>query len=190
MYKYVLKEFIDRLAGFTILIIFLPLLVILMILIKLESSGPALYKQVRTGKDGRDFTIYKLRSMYFNLKTFGNYFTETNDSRITKIGKFLRLSSMDELPQALNLVLGDMSLIGPRPDLPVQKKNYTETEWILRHKIKPGITGLAQALKRSQCTEKQRVRLDLFYVKKANLALDIYILYRTFEVVFKRGTQN
>jgi lipopolysaccharide/colanic/teichoic acid biosynthesis glycosyltransferase len=190
MYNHIIKELTDRLIGLLLFLIAAPILLILMLIIKLESRGPAIYKQVRTGKNGKDFTIYKLRSMYYNLNNSGAHFTTTDDLRITKIGKFIRLTSLDELPQAFNLLLGDMSFIGPRADLPVQKDNYTPEEWTLRHLIKPGITGLAQALRRSQCTPKQRKRLDLFYVKKLNCFLDLYIVYKTFDVVFKRGAQN
>ncbi len=190
MYKLFLKNFIDRLIGFVGALVSLPIILLCSLLIKLESKGPAIFKQTRIGYRTKPFVIYKLRTMTYSPKNSGNYFTDTGDSRITRVGGFLRKFSLDELPQFWNLLLGNMSLIGPRPDLPVQRNLYTENQWQMRHQVKPGISGLAQAIKRSECTEKQRKQLDFFYVKHVSMYLDIYILMRTFKILFKRGVQN
>lgn len=190
LYSVFFKNLIDRLVGLIGTIISFPIVLFIIILIKLESRGPGIFKQIRVGKNTRNFNIYKLRTMTYNPSNTGSYFTHQNDTRITRIGKILRITSLDELPQFWNLLLGDMSLIGPRPDLPIQKTNYTNDEWSHRHKIKPGITGLAQAIKRSNCTEKQRKRLDFFYVNNINVFLDCYIVLKTFKILIRRGVQN
>lgn len=190
MYRVILKPAIDFICGFILSLVTLPIITPLLILVCLESRGPAIFKQKRIGKNLKEFTIFKIRTMRHNPQNQGAYFTSSNDSRITKVGKFLRISSLDELPQIWNLMLGDMSLIGPRPDLPVQKKNYTDAQWALRHQVKPGITGLAQSILRSRGTEKQRTTLDLFYVCQVNFCLDITVIFRTVKILFKKGVQN
>lgn len=188
MYKKYLKNLFDILIGAILSILSSPLLLIFMLAIRIESKGSPIFKQIRIGKNLKPFTMYKLRSMKSGIG--GNHFTSANDSRITRIGKFIRISSIDELPQLWNLALGDMSLIGPRPDLPMQNNLYTEQQWVNRHHVKPGITGLAQATLRSSGTNKARTSLDLFYVKHVSIALDVLIIYRTFKILVKKGVQN
>ncbi len=122
--------------------------------------------------------------MYHN-KINDNYFTSPNDIRITSVGKYLRKYSLDELPQLINVFFGSMSLVGPRPDDPIMKSNYASEDFVNRHKIKPGITGLAQVKGRSNLTQRQRLKYDLFYVNHYSLGLDFMILKLTFLQVFK-----
>lgn len=188
MYKKYLKNLFDILIGATLSILSSPILLIFMLAIRIESKGSPIFKQVRIGKNLKPFTMYKLRSMKSGVG--GNYFTSTNDSRITRIGKFIRITSLDELPQLWNVALGDMSLIGPRPDLPIQRDLYTNQQWSLRHNVKPGITGLAQATLRSLGTNKARTSLDLFYVRHVSIYLDTVIALRTLRILIKKGVQN
>lgn len=190
IYSKLFKPLLDILAGFILSIIFLPLTLALMLAVILESKGPPIFKQKRIGRGGKEFTIFKIRTMTYNPENSGTYFTSANDTRITKIGKFLRISSLDEVPQFWNLLLGDMSLIGPRPNVPAQRQLYTDSEWSLRHQVKPGITGLSQSTFRSQGTERNRTRLDLFYATHCCLYLDVTIVLRTFAILVKKGVQN
>lgn len=185
-----IKTILDIFAGVVLTIATLPIVILLMILVVLESKGPPIFKQQRVGLNGQLFTIYKIRSMTFSPNNSGTFFTSTNDSRITKIGYFLRKTSLDEFPQFWNLLLGQMSLIGPRPNVPQQRSLYSSCEWDVRNSVKPGITGLAQSTFRSLATEKNRTRLDLFYARKYNLPLDLIILKRTLQILFKKGVQN
>jgi lipopolysaccharide/colanic/teichoic acid biosynthesis glycosyltransferase len=114
--------------------------------------------------------------MVKNAAAIGPYFTAADDPRITRVGRFIRRTSLDELPQLLNVLRGDMSLVGPRPDVPAQRTLYTDAEWALRCSVRPGITGLAQALLRSQATEQQRRALDLRYAREHTVWLDLKIM--------------
>jgi lipopolysaccharide/colanic/teichoic acid biosynthesis glycosyltransferase len=147
--------------------------------VKLEDRGPVLYKQVRVGKDGADFELLKLRTMIVGAETKGAGFAvDKGDSRITRIGRFLRKSSIDELPQLWNVVRGDMSIIGPRPTLRYQVDQYDE-EQLHRLDVKPGITGWAQIHGRAQLPWAERIELDLWYVRHHNWKTDLLILLRT-----------
>lgn len=115
------------------------------------------------------------------------YSTTQNDPRITRVGRLLRRSSVDELPQLFNVLLGDMSLVGPRPDVPAQRGNYTEEQWTLRHRVRPGITGLAQALYRSRATPQQRLQADLDYARRPGLLIDLRIIGLTVVQLFRRS---
>ena len=123
--------------------------------------------------------MYKFRSMVKNASQVGPYFTTDNDPRITRVGRFVRRTSIDELPQVINVLMGDMSLVGPRPDVPVQRSLYTEADWVERCSVRPGITGLAQAMYRSDSSEYQRLEADLRYVREASLWLDLKICWWT-----------
>ena len=125
--------------------------------------------------------------MVSNAEKIGGYSTQINDNRITKIGKILRKTSIDELPQVINILIGNMSFIGPRPDVPEQKVNYTEEEFVKRHKILPGITGLAQCRNRHNNTNSSRKKYDLFYNRKVSLVLDVKIILWTLKVL-KKGS--
>tara|TARA_R110002050_G_scaffold104139_1_gene213508 strand:+ start:13629 stop:14981 length:1353 start_codon:yes stop_codon:yes gene_type:complete len=168
------------------------LLPILWILIKLDSKGPLFFKQKRDGLDGKQFFCYKLRSMKVN-KEADKLSASRNDKRITKVGAFLRKSSLDELPQFYNVLLGDMSVVGPRPHINIQTKKYVNEvkNYLIRNSVKPGITGLAQisgyrgeVIKKSDI--ENRVRLDVFYIENWSFFLDIKIILQTFLNFFKK----
>jgi putative colanic acid biosynthesis UDP-glucose lipid carrier transferase len=168
------------------------LLPLLWILVKLESKGPLIFKQNREGLNGDNFICYKIRSMRINKKSNNNIHTTKNDTRITKIGSFLRKTSMDELPQFINVLLGDMSVVGPRPHIESLSIEYQKDvdDYLKRHIVKPGITGLAQVSgyrgevqKKSDI--KNRVRLDIFYIENWSFFLDIKIIIQTILNVFK-----
>jgi len=187
MYKNIFKRFIDIIGALVLLFICIIPFIVIAILIKLDSQGGIFYRQIRVGKDTKEFKILKFRTMVTNADKIGGYSTMKNDSRITKIGAFLRKTSLDELPQFFNVLFGDMSFIGPRPDVPAQKKNYTDDEWIKRHKVLPGITGVAQSRNRHGTTNSARKKYDIFYNKKVSLGLDIKIVLWTLKVL-KKGS--
>ncbi|HSU02194.1 MAG TPA: exopolysaccharide biosynthesis polyprenyl glycosylphosphotransferase [Nocardioides sp.] len=187
------KEVIERLASTAGLVLLLPLLGLLCLAIRLDSPGPALYRQVRVGRDGRSFTMYKLRSMVSSAEAERQGLTDANeadgvlfkmhqDPRITGLGRWLRKYSLDELPQLWNVVRGDMSLVGPRPALPDEVARY-DVDPRRRLVVKPGCTGLWQVSGRSDLTWEQSVRLDLRYVDNWSLRLDLAILLRTVSAV-------
>jgi len=167
------------------------LIPILWVLVKLESKGPLIFKQKREGINGDEFVCYKFRSMKINA-TANKVHATKNDSRVTKIGAFLRKTSMDELPQFINVLLGDMSVVGPRPHLESLSLEYQKDvdNYLKRHIVKPGITGLAQISGyRGEITKKSdiinRVRLDIFYIENWSFSLDIKIIIQTVLNVFK-----
>ncbi|BDS05311.1 hypothetical protein NT6N_03510 [Oceaniferula spumae] len=178
------KRVCDIILAIVGLLFSLPLLVMAAIAIKLEDGGPVFYNQIRVGRYGRHFTIYKLRSMCVDSETGGAKWASKSDSRITRIGKFLRRSRIDELPQFLNILRGDMSFIGPRPERPEFTSALDEElhHYNLRHLLKPGLTGWAQInypYGDSIEDAKQKLTYDLYYVKYATLALDLQIALRT-----------
>jgi lipopolysaccharide/colanic/teichoic acid biosynthesis glycosyltransferase len=160
-----------------------PVLVLAAIAIRVESSGPVIYRQRRAGLHGRQFDVLKLRTMVDGAEHIGaGLAVNQNDSRITRVGAFLRRTSLDELPNLVNVLRGDMSLIGPRPTLPVQVEQYTERQRG-RLDIKPGITGWAQINGRAALPWSERIELDLHYIEHRSLALDLHILWRTLAMV-------
>jgi len=183
-----MKRLFDIGVSLIILLLMAPPMVLIAILIKLESKGPAIFKQERVGLHGQSFFIYKFRSMIVDAANQGPYFTQKNDPRITRLGRFIRKTSLDELPQIINVLKGEMSLVGPRPNVPEQRSGYTESEWNKRNAIRPGITGLAQAKLRSAATADERTRLDLEYVDKASFSYDIWVILLTVkQILFKGG---
>lgn len=190
MYKKIVKKIIDFLSSFVALSILLPLIACIAIIIKTKSSGPIFFRQKRIGKGGKEFNIYKFRTMETDTMNAGSYYTLDNDKRIYPFGKFLRKSSLDEIPQLFNVFLGDMSLIGPRPDLPIQKKNYSKEDWEKRYLVKPGITGLSQINGRSLITPENRLKYDLKYVREVSFMLDLKIALKTFTLLFTRKGCN
>ncbi len=183
-----MKRLFDVVLSALILFPVLLVMIIVAIFIKSESKGPVLFKQERVGLHGKIFTIYKFRSMIIDAARQGPYFTQENDSRITRTGRFIRKASLDELPQLFNVLFGDMSLVGPRPNVPAQKNGYTEAEWNKRNSVRPGITGLAQAHLRSAATPEQRTELDLKYVDRSSLLFDFQIILVTaLQVIFRGG---
>lgn len=182
-----MKRLFDIVAASAMLVLISPLLLIVALAIKLDSPGPVLFRQERIGQHGRIFRIFKFRSMVQNAAQLGSYMTADQDPRITKLGRFLRRSSIDELPQLINVVLGDMSLVGPRPDVPAQQADYTDQEWQIRHQVRPGITGLAQATLRSSATPERRKEMDIQYVKSNSLRIDLWIIFMTIKQVILKG---
>jgi len=166
------------LAG-TGLLLASPLLAAAAIAIKLEDSGPILYRQTRVGKDGEDFELLKLRTMIVGAETQGaGYAVDRGDSRITRVGRLLRSTSLDELPQLWNVVRGEMSLIGPRPTLRYQVERYSERQQ-RRLDVRPGITGWAQIHGRASLSWAERIELDVWYVEHRSPLTDLLILLRT-----------
>ena len=183
-----LKRTIDLLVSLTLLLLVWPLLLLCAIAVTATSPGGALFRQERVGRDGRPFTILKFRSMRADAPSVGPHFTAAGDPRITPVGRFLRRTSLDELPQLLNVIRGDMSLVGPRPNVPRQREEYSAAEWDARNAVRPGITGLAQATLRSAATQEQRTALDLEYARPrgelARFALDLKIVAMTAGIMF------
>ena len=169
----------DIVLAMAALLALAPLLLGAALAIALETGLPVLFRQTRVGLNGREFGMYKFRSMVKNAAQEGPYFTTDNDPRITRVGRFVRRTSIDELPQLINVLKGEMSLVGPRPDVPAQRSLYTPVDWAQRCSVRPGITGLAQALYRSDSTEVQRLDADLRYTRDASLWLDLKICWWT-----------
>jgi lipopolysaccharide/colanic/teichoic acid biosynthesis glycosyltransferase len=160
-----------------------PLVALFGLAIRLESSGHPIYRQTRVGKDGREFQIYKLRTMVRGAEFTGaGLAIQEGDDRITRVGNLLRRYSLDELPNLWNVLRGEMSIVGPRPTIPVQVAQYTERQRG-RLAVKPGITGWAQINGRASLPWSERIELDLWYVEHRSLALDLRILARTAALV-------
>ena len=194
------KRLIDVIGGFIGLTLSAPILLIVTVLIRKESKGPAIFKQTRIGLGGNPFTIYKLRGMYIDSKerfpelydysdkeSLDFHFHEHEDPRITKIGKFIRRTSIDELPNFFNVLKGDMSLVGPRPEIPEVISLYgDDTAKYLS--IKPGITCVSKATGRDSLTKEETLKLDLDYIDNMSLKKDLSLLYTTFmQVVLRKN---
>jgi undecaprenyl phosphate N,N'-diacetylbacillosamine 1-phosphate transferase len=180
------KRAIDLLGSACAILLLSPVFLACAIAVAIGSAGPILFQQRRLGRNARPFTLWKFRSMYQNAPDMrnpdGSALTSGHDPRVTKVGRLLRKTSLDELPQLLNVFLGDMSLVGPRPDLFDQVRFYTEREES-KLKVKPGITGLAQIGGRNNISWKKRKTLDVEYVDRQSLWLDLSILARTIPYV-------
>jgi undecaprenyl phosphate N,N'-diacetylbacillosamine 1-phosphate transferase len=182
----ILKRIINIICGVIGLIITSPLWLYVVIKIKAEDRGPVFFIQERVGKDGKLFRMYKFRSMVVGAEKKGlGVFVSTDDERITKIGKFIRKTSIDELPQLINVLKGEMSIVGPRPTLEYQVERYNK-EQKRRLLVKPGITGWAQVNGRNNMTWPEKIKLDLWYVDHWSVGLDLKIIGRTIWSVFKR----
>lgn len=188
------KRLVDIVLSFLLLVLTWPLMIITMILIRFESKGPILYSQLRTGLAGRNFKIYKFRSMITGAEKDGTpQWAQPKDARITRVGKFIRLVRLDELPQIFNILKGDMSFIGPRPERP--EFNHILSEQIpfyeLRHSLRPGLTGWAQVIYQyggSVDDARQKLQYDLFYIKNQSFLMDLKIIMMTIKVVmFGKG---
>lgn len=182
-----IKYFLDRILALTGIIITLPILIITAIIIRLESQGPVIFKQERVGKDGKIFKVYKFRSMVQNAQYIGAglYFDGEDDPRITKSGRFIRKTSIDELPQLFNILKGEMSLVGPRPLLKITTDEMTDRQR-QRLLMKPGMTGLAQINGRNEISMGERIEKDLEYIENYSLISDIKIIVQTIGVVLLR----
>lgn len=170
-----MKRLIDLCGAALVLLLLAPVLLLTALAVAMESGLPVLFRQTRVGRYGREFSIFKFRSMVKGAASAGPYFTCADDPRITRVGRFIRRTSLDELPQLINVLLGDMSLVGPRPDVPAQRPLYSEADWMQRCSVRPGITGLAQALYRSESTQTQRLEADLRYTREATVWFDFKI---------------
>lgn len=192
MYKYI-KRFSDILFSFIGLIIVSPIFILIFFTIIIESKGGAIFKQKRLGKDGKPFTIYKFRSMVVGAeKTGTGVYSQKGDARVTKVGKFIRATSIDELPQLFNVLRGDMSLVGPRPALtyhPWPYEQYTEHQKQMFN-VRPGITGWAQVNGRKEVPWPERIELNIEYVNKMSLGFDLKILFLTVFKVFAMSDNN
>ncbi len=195
LYRF-LKRLFDLLVGGVFLVLLIPVFPIIALMIKLDTRGGVLYKQVRVGKDGHLFKFYKFRSMVHNADASlgqvidlneqdGPIFKIKTDPRITTVGRFLRRSSLDEIPQIFNVIKGDMSIVGPRPPLPSEVAGYKP--WHRRRlEVKPGITCLWQISGRSQISFNEWMRLDLEYLKNRSIKTDFLILLKTLPAVIAR----
>lgn len=177
---------LDIILSLIGLIIGLPLILIFGLLIKLEDKGPMIYKQERVGKDGKVFYIYKLRSMRTDAEKFGAQWATKNDPRITKVGNFIRKTRIDELPQLFNILRGDMSIIGPRPERPSFTIEFNKDipGFINRLAVRPGLTGWAQVNGGYEMTPEEKLKADIYYMKHRSFFMDMNILLKTVKVVF------
>jgi lipopolysaccharide/colanic/teichoic acid biosynthesis glycosyltransferase len=179
----VIRRAVDIVVSVTLLALSSPVLALALVAIRLESPGHPLYRQRRIGRDGQPFDVLKLRTMVDGAEGMGaGLAINEHDSRITRVGALLRRTSLDELPNLLNVLRGEMSLIGPRPTLPVQVERYTPRQRG-RLAIRPGVTGWAQVNGRASLPWSERIELDLYYIEHRSLALDLRILWRTLAIV-------
>lgn len=192
MYKTFFKRFLDVFIALLALPFFLIALLIVAPLIYLTDKGPVFYNAPRMGKDGKSFKMFKFRSMKVNAPDIrnedGSTFNDENDPRVTPIGRFLRKTSIDELPQLLNVLLGDMSIVGPRPNLPASEERIAKFDDYLKKRIKvrPGITGYTQAYYRNSIPQEEKFRYDAFYVDNISFTNDVKIIAQTVKSVLKR----
>ncbi len=195
---FALKRGTDIVLSLLALIILLPFFFIIAVAIKLDSRGKVIFSQPRTGKNGKTFVMYKFRSMYYGAEKKqkdllhqnemdGPVFKISNDPRITRVGRFIRSYSLDELPQLINILRGDMSIVGPRPLAVYETMKFTQEE-NKRHLVKPGLTCYWQTRGRSQLTFQELIYLDLKYITKMNLLIDLKLILLTLKtVVMKKG---
>ena len=191
----IMKEAFDRVTAALALVVLSPVLILVALAVRMTSSGPVIFRQVRVGRDGRTFTVYKFRTMVVDAERRLDEIVHLNDSnevlfklkqdpRVTRVGRVLRRLSIDELPQLVNVLVGDMSLVGPRPALPSETQRWGRTT-ARRVLVKPGITGLWQVSGRSDLSWEDSVRLDLYYVENWSFAGDIQILWKTLSAVVR-----
>ncbi|AIY82326.1 exopolysaccharide biosynthesis polyprenyl glycosylphosphotransferase family protein [Clostridium baratii str. Sullivan] len=191
---YFFKRLIDIIGAFLGLVVLSPIILIISILIKLDSNGPILFSQDRVGKDKKVFKMYKFRSMVVNAEELkarlkeqnemsGPMFKMKEDPRVTKIGKFIRKTSIDELPQLINVIKGEMSLVGPRPSLPKEVEQFEP--WMMeRFQVKPGLTCYWQVYGRNDIDFEDWMKLDIKYVRKRNIFIDLKLIFKTVFVLF------
>ncbi|MCL4378568.1 MAG: exopolysaccharide biosynthesis polyprenyl glycosylphosphotransferase, partial [Actinobacteria bacterium] len=190
--------FIDYVFGSIFFLFFIPVYLVAAVLIKIDSKGPVFYKQLRLTKDGKPFYMFKFRTMYTNAEerlkellqfneASGPLFKMKNDPRITKVGRLLRKFSIDEVPQIINVLRGELSIVGPRPPLPKEVEQYEEWQ-LKRLNVKQGITGLWQISGRSELSFDEMTRLDLYYIQNWSIEMDVKIMLRTVPaVLFGKG---
>jgi exopolysaccharide biosynthesis polyprenyl glycosylphosphotransferase len=183
---FIIKRFFDILFSIFGLVITSPIILVVAILIKLETPGSVFFVQERVGINGKNFMIIKLRSMFIDAEKNGAQWAEKNDARVTRIGSFIRKTRIDELPQLWNILSGDMSLVGPRPERPIfsEQFNHDIPGFTDRLAVKPGLTGWAQVNGGYDISPQEKLKFDLIYINNATLLFDLKILIRTFVVVF------
>ena len=190
MYRHFLKRVLDILLAILVLLVPLPLYLVIAIAIKVDSKGPVLFKQERLGKDGRVFRMYKFRSMCMDAERMGQgVYSDKSDNRVTRVGRILRATSIDELPQAINVLKGEMSFIGPRPPLtyhPWPLEDYTEEQRRM-FDVRPGITGWAQIHGRKAIGWDERIGLSVYYVDHLSFGLDARIFFLTIPKVLSNA---
>jgi len=180
---------LDVLGSLAILLFSLPFAILVAILIKLASKGPVIYKQQRVGKDGKIFTLYKFRTMIEDAeKQVGPVWAAENDPRVTKVGRFLRDTRLDEIPQLFNVILGQMSLVGPRPERPYFVKRH-KALMEMRLAVRPGLTGLSQVRNAYDLHPNHKIKYDYLYIQRRSLLLNLYVLAKTIPVVLLRKGQ-
>ncbi len=182
MYKTILKPFLDFLVALMGLLILFPVFIIVYVILIINNQGSAFFFQDRPGKNGKIFKVIKFKTMNNKKDKQGNLLSD--EIRLTALGKFIRKTSLDEIPQLINVLKGDMSLIGPRPLLPEYLPLYNEDQQ-KRHLVKPGITGWAQVNGRNAISWQKKFEYDVWYVNNISLTLDIKILFKTVQKVFK-----
>jgi lipopolysaccharide/colanic/teichoic acid biosynthesis glycosyltransferase len=180
-----MKRILDLILSLVAITLLLPILALIALITRLSSKGTAIFKQKRAGKNGKPFTFYKFRTMKLDVDPFGPSPKSGHDPRLTKVGRFLREYSLDELPQLFNVLKGDMSLVGPRPLYVSQMAEWNERQK-KRLLVKPGLTGLAQISGRGRLTREEKLELDVKYVENMSLWLDLKIVLATITQVFGR----
>lgn len=192
-----LKRLADVLIAAISIVVFSPIMLIVMLIIRLDSKGPVIFGHTRIGKNGEKIKVYKFRTMYENSKELFEQFTPEqkkeyeenfkldNDPRVTKVGRFLRKTSLDELPQLLNILKGNMSIVGPRPIVDAEKEKYG-IYFDKLISVTPGLTGYWQANGRSDTTYEERVQMDMYYIDNRSILMDIKIILKTFISVIKK----
>jgi len=184
MYE-VFKRLLDFIFACLLLVIFFPIMLIIAIAIKLDSKGPVIFVQIRSGKNGKEFKMYKFRSMTCN----NDVHKFETENKLTTVGKIIRSASLDELPQLFNIIKGEMSFIGPRPWITDYSKYFTKNQK-RRLEVLPGITGLAQASGRNDLSIKEKINLDVYYVDHMSLLMDLKVIFGTVKTVLsKQGAE-
>lgn len=181
-----LKRSFDIIVSLISILIVWPLLLIVCIVVRLESKGNPIYVQKRLGVNNHEFNIYKVRSMVNNAEANGAKWAEKNDVRITKVGHFIRKTRLDEIPQLFNILKGDMTIVGPRPEREIFYKEFEKTipNFRVRALVKPGLTGYAQVNGGYDITPKEKLDLDLYYMKHRGIKMDFKIIFKTIFIVF------
>ncbi len=184
-YYEVCKRLLDIFLALIGLIVGIPLMIIFGAIIMIETPGAAIYTQTRVGKGGKIFTIYKLRSMGDDAEKNGAQWAQQNDPRVTKVGAFIRKTRIDEIPQVFNVLKGDMSIVGPRPERPsfTLKFNKDIPRFISRLHVKPGLTGWAQVNGGYDMTPREKWEADMYYIENCNLMMDLRIIFKTVRIV-------
>lgn len=184
----IFKRLLDLIISIPLAILLMPLFIVIALLIKIYDGGPVLYKQPRLTLDGKVFNIYKFRSMRMDSEKYGAQLAKKNDDRITPVGKVLRMLHFDEFPQLINIIKGDMSVVGPRPERPEIAAQYQEIipEFDFRLKVKAGLTGYAQVYGKYNTTPYDKLKLDLTYIENYSFWLDIKLIFLTFKILFQK----